>query len=274
MKTALINVFLIAIMASTLTAQSSIVGTWTCPLDQSQGYDNETITFTEDGYYYSTLSYLNGAEYGIGPDIYLGVYEFDGSTLSIYDVKNDTRNSFPLSALNGRGFQLYNKEVDQHFQYHYRGKGGLDHNQRATLLSWENYRKLGGNWKSSESILKIMPSLGIAIVRVPNNPDFFRWGHYSVDGNKLTLKEISVDEAVFYTGNLTEFNKNSVTLLKKKKKERFQFQGALNLDETEIMMVQQYMNMNHRLSMTAIDMIDGRQDYIWKWVDENGNERY
>lgn len=274
MKTAFLNFFFLFFIASTLTAQTSLVGAWVCPLDQSQGYDNETIIFTEDGYYYSTLSYLNGAEYGIGPDIYLGVYEFDGSTLSIYDVKNDTRKSFPISALNGSGFQLYNKEVDQHFQYHYTGKGVLDQTQRATLLSWENYRKLGGAWKSSASILKIIPSLGIAIVRVPDNPDFFRWGHYVVDGNKLTLKEISAEEAVFYTGTITSCNRDGLTLLNDGETERFRSQGELKLDETEIMMVQQYMNMNHRLNMTAIDMIDGRQDFIWKRVDEYGNERY
>ena len=50
--------------------------------------------------------------------------------------------------------------------------------------------------------------------------------------------------------------------------------GAPNLDETELMMVNQYMQMNHRTSMAAIDMIDGVQDFIWKRVDEYGNERY
>lgn len=274
MKTALLNLLFFLLVASSLSAQTSISGTWMCPLDKSQGYDNETITFTEDGYYCSILSYLNGAEYGIGPDIFLGIYEFDGSTLSIYDIKNDTRKRFPITALNTRGFQLSNQETGERFQYHYKGKGDLDRNQRAELLSWENYRKLGGAWKSSGSILKVIPSLGIIIIRVPGNPDFFRWGHYIVNGNELTIRDISAEEAVFYTGTITEFNRKDFTLLNNGEEEHFRFEGNLNLDETETMMVQQYMNMNHRLTMSTIDMMDGVQDYIWKWVDEYGNERY
>lgn len=274
MKTAFLNIFFFIAVASTLTGQTSIVGTWVCPLDKNEGFDKETTIFTEDGYYYSILSYLNGDEYGIGPDIFLGVYEFDGSTLSLYDMKNDNRSSFPVTERSGRTFTLADSNTGVQFQYHYQGKGGLDQNQRATLLSWENYRKLGGTWASSESILKVLPSLGIIIIRVPGNPDFFKWGHYIVNGNELKLKEISIEETVFYTGTITAFNREDLTIVNNGEAENFKFKGGLNLDSTEAMMVQQYMNMNHRISMTAIDMIDGVQDFIWKRVDEYGNEQY
>lgn len=274
MKTAFFNLFFFALLSPALFAQTTLSGTWVCPLDKSEGYDNETIIFTEDGYYYSLLSFLNGAEYGIDPEIHLGIYELDGSALTIYDLKHDTRNSFPISFLKDKDFQLYSKDKDQDYRYHYQGKGMLDQGQRNSLLSWENYRKLGGTWKSSESILKVLPSLGIIIIRIPGNPDFFRWGHYFVDANELTLKEVSAGEAVFYSGAITELGRNSLTLLNNGEEEHFRFEGGLNLDGTETMMVQQYMNMTHRLNMTAIDLIDGRQDFIWKWVDEYGNERY
>lgn len=274
MKTAILNVFLIALLASTLAAQPSISGTWTCPLDKNEGYDSETLIFAEDGYYCSILRFLNGAEYGIDPEAAYGIYEFDGKTLSIYDLKNDAQKSFPISALNSSGFLLRNSEVGQNFRYQYEGEGILDENQRTAILSWENYRKLGGTWRSSGSILKVLPSLGIIIVRVPGNPDFFRWGHYIVNGNELTLKEISIEEKVFYTGTISEFNRNDFTIINNGEAEHFQSEGGISLDETETMMVQQYMNMNHRLNMTAIDLIDGQQDFIWKRVDEYGNERY
>ena len=274
MKTAVLNVFFLVLMGAAAAAQTSITGTWVCPLDKNEGFDKETTIFTEDGYYYSILSYLNGDEYGIGPDIFLGVYEFDGSTLSLYDMKNDSRSSFPVTERNGRTFTLTDPNTGEQFQYHYQGKGRLDQNQRATLLSWENYRKLGGTWASSGSILKVLPSLGIIIIRVPGNPDFFRWGHYIVNGNELRLKEISIEETVFYTGTITEFNRQDFTIVNNGETEHFQFKGAPNLDETELMMVNQYMQMNHRTSMAAIDMIDGVQDFIWKRVDEYGNERY
>lgn len=274
MKTVFLNTLLAIILSSALAAQPSISGAWVCPLDKNEGFDNETTIFTEDGYYYSILSYLNGAEYGIGPDIFMGIYEFDGSTLSLYDIKNDTRSSFPVNVLNSRTLQLTDPNTGEQFNYHYQGKGMLDQNQRAAILSWENYRKLGGAWQSSGSILKAIPSLGIIIIRVPGNPDFFRWGHYIVDGNELTLKDISAEEAVFYTGAITEFNQQDFTIVSNGEAEYFQFKGALKLDETETMMVNQYMQMNHRLSMGAIDMIDGVQDFIWKRVDEYGNEQH
>lgn len=274
MKTIVWNTFFLVLVASALTAQNSLAGTWVCPLDKAEGFDRETTIFTEDGYYYSILSYLNGTEYGIGPDIFLGVYEFDGATLSLYDIKNDTRKSFPAVVLDNREFQLTDPGTGEKFQYHYHGKGELDQDQRATLLSWENYRKLGGTWASSESILKVLPSLGIVIIRVPGKPGSFNWGHYIVNGNELKLKEISAEEAVFYTGTITEFNRQDFTIVNNGDAEHFEFKGAPNLDETETMMVSQYMNMTHRTNMTLIDMMDGQQDFIWKRVDEYGNERY
>lgn len=274
MRSAFFYFPLFVLLASSLAAQSSIAGAWVCPLDKNEGYDSETLIFTGDGYFYSILSFLNGAEYGIEPVAGMGMYEFDGSTLTLYDLKNDTRNSFPISALSSNSFLLYNQEARENNRYHYKGKGVLDENQRAAILSWENYRKLGGAWRSAGTILKVMPSLGIMIIRLPGDPDFFRWGHYAVNGNELTLKDISTEEAVFYTGAITEIGRNSLTLLNNGEEEHFRFQGELNLDETEAMMVQQYMNMTHRINMTAIDMIDGRQDFIWKRVDEYGNEKY
>lgn len=274
MRSAFFYFLLFVLLSASLTAQPSLVGAWECSLDKNEGYDSETLIFTEDGYFYSILSFLNGAEYGIEPVTGMGIYEFDGSTLSLYDLRNDTRSSFPISALSSNSFLLYNQEAGENNRYHYQGKGVLDQNQQATLLSWENYRKLGGAWQSAGTILKVMPSLGIMIIRLPGDPDFFRWGHYTVNGNELTLKDISTEEAVFYTGAITEIGRNSLTLLSNGEEEHFRFRGELNLDETEAMMVQQYMNMTHRINMTAIDMIDGRQDFIWKRVDEHGNERY
>ncbi len=273
MKSFFFSFIFLALIVSTLNAQSAIAGTWKIEMDKNEGYDHEFLILTEDGYYYSILHYLNGAEYGIDPTISLGIYEFDGSTLRIYDMINDSNNSFTISDLDESGFLVSGKEGDPG-HYVYQGPAYLTENQENDVLSWENYRKLGGNWQSEESVLKVLPFLGVAIIRSTTDPDFFLWGHYSIDGNGITLKEISVDESVFYTGEFIQFDQEGFTLLSDDEEEYFQAMGPLDLNETETMMVTRYMNMTHRTNMSIIDLMDGQQDYIWKRVDEYGNERH
>ena len=86
-------------------------------------------------------------EYGIRYHIFLGVYRFDGSTLSLYDMKNDNRSSFPVTE-SVQDIYVGRTPIQECNSIPLSGEGGLDQNQQYPPV-WENYRKLGGTWASS-----------------------------------------------------------------------------------------------------------------------------
>jgi hypothetical protein len=269
-----VNLLILSSLFLTARAQQSLTGSWTCPLDPNEGFDSEILLFTTDGAYQATTTYLNGEEYGIEPTVSVGRYEYDGRILHLYDLVNDNHLSFPVERMGNSHLTLTNPETQESFKYDYSGEGEMSANQRGNLQSWENYRRLGGTWHSKESILKVLPSLGIIIIRQPNDPNFFKWGQYTVAGDLLSISEISAEQTTFYRGNIKAFGQNDLRLESGGEEEDFQFKGQTQLDETELYMVQQYMNMTHRLNMDIIDAIDGVQDYIWRRVDEHGNVKY
>ncbi|MCB0634139.1 MAG: hypothetical protein R2824_08025 [Saprospiraceae bacterium] len=262
------------ILSVSAFAQQPLTGTWVCPLDPNEGYESETLTFSPDGVYQCTIAYLNGEEYGIGPDIAVGYYQYDGTTLHLYDLVNDNHLTFPTDRVGNSQLILRNSTTQERFTYQYRGPGEVSAVQRGNLQAWEYYRRLGGVWQSKETILKVLPSLGIMLIRNPNDPNYFNWGQYSISGNVLSIREISAEQNTFYQGNIQSFGETDFRMENGGDVEHYRYQGKLQLNEQETFMVQQYMNTVHRTNMSIIDAMDGVQDFIWRRVDEHGNIRY
>lgn len=270
MKMVCFNVLTFFTLINITAAQTSLTGTWTRPAGEEEYFEYEGLIFTQDGYFYAEAVYTQYTEY-LMPEFSLGVYQFDGSNLRLYDMKEDKYRNYRVSNFNGRQFRLCNLDTGQCWVFSYRGSPEINETIQTNLISWENYRRLGGTWRSEESVIKVVPSLGVIIIRNTSDPNYFVWGHYSINGNDMEITEISAEQAVIYQGTFTGFDRSGFTITNANGQERFSFQGDLNLDSHETMMVQQYMMMNHRLSMSTIDMMDGVQDFIWKRVDKYGN---
>lgn len=253
-------------------AQNSIVGTWTCGPAGDQNFQKETLILTADGLFYGLQEYPQYEFYHQDPEVFLGIYTFDGKTLTLIDLKSDTRSAYQIQSLGGRGFTMSQKESGLNWRYTYQGQGVLNGSQKTQLLSWENYRKLGGAWRSNTETLKFIPSQGLLIIRLHNDANYFNWGTYTINGNELVVNNIDAGQAVFYRGTISEFSQKGFKLTGSTGDTGvYKFQGDLNLDETEIYMVKEYMSMMHRITMSIIDLMDGQQDYIWKRVDKYGN---
>lgn len=267
MKTFCLYALLFFTLINMTAAQTSLTGTWIRPPAADEYFEYEGLIFAEDGYFYAEAVYTQYTEY-LMPEFSLGVYQFDGSSLKLYDMKEDKYLNYTVSNFNGRQFRLCSLDNGQCWVFSYRGSPEIDENIQNKLISWENYRRLGGAWRSEESVVKFVPSLGVIIIRSTTDPNYFLWGHYSLNGNFMEITEISAEQAVIYQGTIAEFERDGFTITNSDGPEYFSFQGNLNLDSHETMMLQQYMMMNHRLSMSAIDMMDGVQDFIWKRVKE------
>lgn len=265
-------ILVILVIAFGAKAQHSIAGTWTCGPAGDQNFQKETIVLTADGLFYGLQEYPQYEFYHQDPNVFLGIYTFDGKTLTLIDLKSDTRSSYQIQTLGSGGFTMYQKESGLTWRYTYQGQGVLNNSQKTQLLSWENYRKLGGAWRSDTETLKFIPSQGLIIIRRHDDANYFNWGTYTINGNELIVNNIDAEQAVFYRGTLSEFTKKQIKLTHNAGgSDVYKFQGDLNLDETEVYMVKEYMSMMHRITMSIIDLMDGQQDYIWKRVDKYGN---
>lgn len=245
-----------------------MVGTWTCPPGPGQSFEREVFVLSSDGYFYIDMQY--GDSELFLPEQYLGLYTLEGNTLKMYELTNDRHFTYQISDFDGQHFTLSTQQEGGPWYYTKTGNQGLSNDIRQQITSWENYRKLGGTWRSEESTIKVLPYAGLLLIRNNANRSFFNWGAYEVNGNKLSLTEISAGQEVFYTATIQNFNRKGFTFLTPDgKREHFQYIGIAELDSNEAMMVQNYLSITHRTNMNIIDAMDGQQDFIWKWVDEH-----
>ncbi len=243
--------------------QNDVAGFWAHLPEEGEHYTYDGLWLTEDGYYYSEKVYPEEYSDLVQPEFSLGIYEVKNGELKLYDMKGDRYLTFQVNILEKQQLLLSRPDSNETYSYDYQSEAILNETMKKTIRSWENFRKLGGTWKSKESTIKAIPSLGIIIILNNNDADYFNWGHYVLEENELRITAISADEEVIYAARIISFNQNDFTLENDDGKEQFNYAGNLNLNEHEMYMVQQYMKMNNRLSMTIIDMMDGVRDFIW-----------
>ena len=268
-KTILLLSFLLN--ASIAFCQNEVAGFWALLPEEGEYFTYDGLWLTENGYYYSEKVYPEEYRDLVQPEFSLGIYEVKNGELKLYDMKGDRYLNFQINILEKRQLQLRSPNSNETSSYNYQSEALLNENMKKSIRSWENFRKIGGTWKSNESTIKAIPSLGIIIILNNKEKDYFNWGHYFLEGNELSIKAISAGEELIYAAQITSFNQTDFTLENEDGKEQFNYVGKLNLNEKEMYMVRQYMKMNNRLSMTTIDMMDGVQDFIW--VRES-NHRY
>jgi hypothetical protein len=256
----------------TLLNAQSLSGTWACGPAEGQYFEKETIYFSPGGYYYLVQDHvkLEWQEEAMR-DISCGIYYLENNTLLLIDLQKDTKYEYQFSGNPQGRFRLSANGLT--WTYDRESGSQLTAEMRHTVSSWETYRKLEGNWRSAESTLKFIPSQGIAIIRSNTDADHFKWGYFAIDGDLLILRDISPEEAEFYRGRITGLSRNRFDLTSSADgyQEVFTYQSTLDLDELETAMVSQYMTMMHRLNMSIIGAMNGTR-YIWKRVDEYGNE--
>ena len=255
-------------------AQHQLVATWTWVKSSDDRADHpfekEVTTYTADGYYFFKAYYPGNEYYQPEPEQGFGIYEYDGKILKTHDLQRDMHNTWEVN-IKGNQLYEYNPNTKEGYTYNQTGNGEMDADIWPRIVSWENYRKLNGTWACENTLIKFYGKEGLAIIRLNDNPEFFKWGLYSISGNQLAIKEISAEGTIFYQGSLANFMQQHFELTSIDGiKETYEYKGHVQFDDTETYMVNQYMAMNHRLNMGIIDMMDGQQDYIWKRVDRNG----